>query len=60
MTELDLRHSLIPDELINEMVKSMPEHRGANVEDDMKVPKYDYISFMQKLMNERAVENGHP
>ncbi len=59
MTELDLRHSLIPDELIDEMVKSMPKHKGSNLQDDRNVPKYDYISFMQKLMNERATENGH-
>jgi len=59
VTELDLRHSLIPDELIDEMVKSMPEHKGSNFQDDRNLPKYDYISFMQKLMNERGVENGH-
>ena len=64
MTELDLRHSLIPDELIDDLVKSMPEHDGANVSDeddeheDRKQPKYDYIDFMSKFMD-KPVANGH-
>ena len=50
MTELDLRHSLIPEELVDEMVKSMPEHKGAGTAEDRELPKYDYTSFMERLM----------
>ena len=64
MTELDLRHSLIPDELIDDLVKSMPEHNGIDVNDDDdenehgKQPKYDYVDFMSKFI-EAPTANGH-
>jgi len=49
---MDLRHSLIPDELIEDLVKTMP---AANVpvssQEDRDQPKYDYISFMKQLSN---------
>ncbi|KAF2457189.1 alpha-actinin-2 [Lineolata rhizophorae] len=50
VTELDLRHSLIPEELIDDLVKSMPTHRGPDLQEDRNLPKYDYISFMEKYM----------
>ena len=66
VTELDLRHSLIPDELIDDLVKSMPEHNGVNVSDDDdeheqevgKQPKYDYIDFMSRFLD-TPTANGH-
>jgi len=51
VTELDLRHSLIPDELIDEMIKSMPEHKGPDLQEDRDLPKYDYIAFMERYMH---------
>lgn len=60
MTELDLRHSLIPDELIDDLVKTMPEHKGPDLQGDRDLPKYDYVSFMDKLMDgQNAAVNGH-
>jgi hypothetical protein len=50
VTELDLRHSLVPDEIIEELVKSMPPHKGPDLQEDRNVPKYDYITFMSKYM----------
>jgi hypothetical protein len=47
---MDLRHSLIPDELIDEMIKNMPEHEGAAAPEDQEVAKYDYVDFMQKYL----------
>ncbi|KAF2152961.1 alpha-actin-like proteinin [Myriangium duriaei CBS 260.36] len=49
VTELDLRHSLIPDELISDLIKSMPEHRGPDLQEDRGMPKYDYVSFMERF-----------
>ncbi|KAI9775177.1 MAG: hypothetical protein M1835_005908 [Candelina submexicana] len=49
VTEMDLRHSLIPDELIDDLLKSMPEHKGSDLQEDPKVSKYDYISFMENF-----------
>ena len=49
VTELDLRHSLIPDELVEDLLKSMPEHRGPDLQEDRGLPKYDYINFMEKM-----------
>ena len=53
VTEMDLRHSLIPDELIDDLLQSMPEHRGPDLEADRDVPKYDYISFMQGMIGDK-------
>ncbi|KAI5300721.1 hypothetical protein KEM55_005569 [Ascosphaera atra] len=50
VTEIDLRHSLIPDDLIESLVETMPEHEGPDLAEDRDLPKYDYITFMQRLM----------
>lgn len=55
---MDLRHSLVPDEVIEELVKSMPEHRGPDLQEDRNVPKYDYVSFMEKMMEKKRGRNG--
>jgi len=49
---MDLRHSLISDELIEDLAKTMPmaDIRGNGFEEDRDSPKYDYISFMQRLL----------
>ena len=49
VTELDLRHSLIPDELVGDLVKSMPEHNGVEAIEDRGLKKYDYVSFMDAV-----------
>ena len=51
VTEMDLRHSLVPDEVIDELVQMMPEHKGPDMSQDRGVPQYDYISFMEKMIN---------
>ena len=58
VTEMDLRHSLIPDELIDDLLHSMPEHKGPDMEADRDVPKYDYISFMQGMISDNDARNG--
>jgi hypothetical protein len=54
VTEMDLRHSLIPDDLVEEMVKTMPEHSGADGQEDGNLRKYDYMTFMEKLMGSKS------
>ena len=49
MTELDLRHSLIPDELVEDLISSMPAHKGPDLQEDRYLPKYDYVSFMENM-----------
>lgn len=49
MTELDFRHSLIPDDLIEDLLASMPPHVGPDLQEDRHRPKYDYISFMERM-----------
>lgn len=63
VTELDLRHSLIPDELIEDLLASMPAHKGPDLQEDRHLPKYDYVSFMEKMTlgdsaNEESEVNG--
>ncbi|UNI14220.1 alpha-actinin [Purpureocillium takamizusanense] len=52
VTEMDLRHSLVPDEVIDQLVEMMPPHKGPDMSGDRGQPQYDYISFMEKLINE--------
>lgn len=52
MTELDLRHSLVPNELIEELTRSMPEH----VEHGQG--QYDYVKFMESLIDVPDGANG--
>ena len=64
VTELDLRHSLIPDELIEDLVASMPPHKGPDLQEDRHLPKFDYVSFMEKMTlgdsaDEESEVNGH-
>jgi Ca2+ insensitive EF hand len=54
---MDLRHSLIPDDLIEDLLHSMPKHNGPDLEVDRQVPKYDYIGFMQKMAGGDTSEN---
>lgn len=53
VTEMDLRHSLVPDEVIDQLVEIMPEHNGPDMSEDRGMPQYDYISFMEKLINDQ-------
>ncbi|KAF7556072.1 hypothetical protein G7046_g6415 [Stylonectria norvegica] len=53
VTEMDLRHSLVPDEVIDQLVEMMPSHKGPDMSEDRGLPQYDYISFMEKLINDQ-------
>ncbi|KAL8939304.1 MAG: hypothetical protein Q9211_002800 [Gyalolechia sp. 1 TL-2023] len=59
VTELDLRHSLIPEELVEDLLQSMPEHKGPDMQEDRHLSKYDYISFMEN-MTQGAASGGPP
>ncbi|KAK8081854.1 hypothetical protein PG996_000635 [Apiospora saccharicola] len=54
ITEMDLRHSLVPDEVIDKLVEIVPAHQGPDMAADRGMAQYDYISFMEKLMNEQG------
>lgn len=60
MTELDLRHSLVPDEIIDDLVKTMPAHKGPDLQEDRDLPKYDYITYMNHFMgsDKNGATNG--
>ncbi|MCJ1256811.1 hypothetical protein MMC24_004635 [Lignoscripta atroalba] len=49
VTELDLRHSLIPDELIEDLIRTMPPHKGPDMQEDRDLPKWDYVEFMERI-----------
>ncbi len=55
---MDLRHSLIPDELIDDLLKTMPEHKGPDLQEDRELPKYDYISFMENFTQSGGAASG--
>lgn len=58
VTELDLRHSLIPDDLIENLIQSMPKHEGPDLLEDREIAKYDYITFMEKMIDAGEDEEG--
>lgn len=58
VTELDLRHSLVPDEIIEDLISHMPEHKGPDMQEDRNVSKYDYISYMERYMGGGRDNNG--
>jgi Ca2+-binding EF-hand superfamily protein len=51
VTEMDLRHSLVPDEVIDKLIEIVPTFKGPDMAQDRGVAQYDYISFMDKLVN---------
>ncbi|KAI1769541.1 calponin homology domain-containing protein [Hypoxylon sp. FL1150] len=51
VTEMDLRHSLVPDEVIEKLCEIVPPHSGPDMAQDRGVPQFDYISFMEKLIS---------
>ncbi|KXL46203.1 hypothetical protein M433DRAFT_139599 [Acidomyces richmondensis BFW] len=53
VTELDLTHSLIPDDVVQKLIESMPPHHGPDLQQDRDLPKYDYIKFMEKFVGDR-------
>lgn len=56
VTELDLTHSLIPEELVQQLMETMPRHRGPDMQQDRELPKYDYSAFMERFI--RPETNG--
>ncbi|KAL0931932.1 alpha- sarcomeric (f-actin cross linking protein) [Colletotrichum truncatum] len=62
VTEMDLRHSLVPDEVIDKLIEIIPTHNGPDTAEDRGMPQYDYIAFMEKLINDEkeagSVPNG--
>ncbi len=52
VTEMDLRHSLVPDEAIEKLVGFMPRHTGPDMQADRGKEQYDYISFMENLISD--------
>ncbi|KAK4033187.1 calponin homology domain-containing protein [Parachaetomium inaequale] len=52
VTEMDLRHSLVPDEVIEKLVEIMPGHNGPDMQADRGQPQFDYIAFMDKMIGE--------
>ncbi|KAI9166753.1 Alpha-actinin-like protein 1 [Paramyrothecium foliicola] len=60
VTEMDLRHSLVPDEVIDQLIEMMPQHSGPDTSEDRGMPQYDYISFMEKLINEQNAAEEVP
>ncbi|KAI4596353.1 hypothetical protein KJ359_005482 [Pestalotiopsis sp. 9143b] len=59
VTEMDLRHSLVPDEVIEKLMEIVPAHSGPDMQHDRGKPQFDYISFMEKLISTgNATANG--
>ncbi|KAL2067887.1 hypothetical protein VTL71DRAFT_15985 [Oculimacula yallundae] len=50
VTEMDLRHSLVPDDVIDKLIQFVPLHKGPDLQEDRGMPQYDYISFMDGLL----------
>ncbi|KAK5134892.1 hypothetical protein LTR08_005982 [Meristemomyces frigidus] len=58
VTEMDLTHSLIPEELVRSLVESMPVHVGPDLLEDREVRKFDYVGFMGRFVGGGGVNGG--
>lgn len=52
ITELDLRHSLVPDEVIDHITKICPRHPDGEASENPEMWQYDYVTFMDSLLND--------
>lgn len=52
ITELDLRHSLVPDDVIEKLSKIIPIHKGPDLQEDRGLPQFDYVRFMDQLIED--------
>ncbi|KJZ74055.1 hypothetical protein HIM_06504 [Hirsutella minnesotensis 3608] len=52
VTEMDLRHSLVPDEVIDQLVGLLPPHDGPDLAADRGQAQFDYVTFMTRLIDE--------
>ncbi|KIN06256.1 hypothetical protein OIDMADRAFT_113756 [Oidiodendron maius Zn] len=50
VTEMDLRHSLVPDDVIEKLIQVVPEHKGPDLQQDRGMKQYDYIKFMDSMI----------
>ncbi|KAK3296165.1 calponin domain-containing protein [Chaetomium fimeti] len=60
VTEMDLRHSLVPDEVIEKLVEIMPGHSGPDMQSDRGQPQFDYIAFMDKMIGDAESGRSSP
>ncbi|KAK1240713.1 hypothetical protein MKX07_006146 [Trichoderma sp. CBMAI-0711] len=60
VTEMDLRHSLVPEEVIDTLLNMMPPHNGPDMSRDRGKAQYDYISFMEKMMGGDDADDDIP
>ena len=62
VTEMDLRHSLIPDETIDGLLSSMPTHKDTRIDAGGDQAQYDYVTFMEGIIGQEAKEKTlkHP
>ncbi|KAJ2906871.1 hypothetical protein MKZ38_010369 [Zalerion maritima] len=58
VTEMDLRHSLVPDEVIDKLTDIIPLHQGPDTQEDRGKPQYDYIKFMDKLISDNPNDSS--
>lgn len=59
VTELDLTHSLIPDDVVQKLMESMPQHSGPDLQEDRDLPKYDYVKFMENFVNNKETNGAN-
>ena len=50
VTEIDLRHSLVGEEVIARMAEMVPEHTGVEAKEDRGLRKFNYVGFMEGLL----------
>jgi Ca2+ insensitive EF hand len=60
VTELDLRHSLIPEELVDQMMRTMPIHHGQSMPEDAGVSKFDYVNYMERYLGTNSSRHVNP
>lgn len=48
----------MPDEIIDDLIRQMPEHKGPDLQEDRDLPKYDYVTYMNKFIGGQGGGGG--
>jgi hypothetical protein len=43
---------------VQQLMASMPAHRGPDLKEDRDLPKYDYVQFMEKYLDGGGATGG--
>ncbi len=59
VTEMDLKQSLVPSSAVDYLIARMPQIEANLLEQEDEGLGYDYISFMENMLNLQAIDDSY-